>query len=172
MSEQVLRSIVAPAGKIRDESLVAERRAASATVVRRLIPDSTSFTHAGSLLGDDSNHRGHAVYVRRGFAHIVGVTCGHNPRAAAGGWIATHLQGNLAVFGAGIFLLGMVCAVLTGSAYRFAGITLTITKLIPRGRFPLGLLLNIASAKFPCEILVDLVISALWPTERSSTQAN
>ena len=92
--------------------------------------------------------------------------------AAAGGWIATYFQGNLAAFGAGVFLLGMVCTILkVGSAYRFAGITLTITMLIPRGRPPWV----VAEHRFievSVGIVVALVISALWPTGRSSTATN
>ena len=92
--------------------------------------------------------------------------------AAAGGSIATYFQGNLAAFGAGVFLLGMVCTILkVGSAYRFAGITLAITMLIPRGRAPWV----VAEHRFievSVGIVVALVISALWPTKRSPAAAN
>jgi len=92
--------------------------------------------------------------------------------AVAGGSIATYFQSNLAAFAAGVFLLGMLCAILkVGSAYRFAGITLTITMLIPRVRAPWV----VAEHRFievSVGIVVALVISALWPTQRSSAPAN
>jgi len=92
--------------------------------------------------------------------------------ATAGGSIATYFQGNLAAYGAGVFLLGVLCAILkVGTAYRFAGITLTITMLIPRGRDPWV----VAEHRFievSVGIVVGLVMSALWPTKRSSPAAN
>jgi uncharacterized membrane protein YccC len=92
--------------------------------------------------------------------------------AAAGGWIATYFQANLMMYGAGVFLLGMVCAILrVGSAYRFAGITLTITMLISRGQQP-WIVAEDRFIEVSIGIVVALVISALWPTTRSSPFAN
>ena len=45
--------------------------------------------------------------------------------AAAGALLSNYFQSNLAMFGVGVFLLGLVGAILRlGTAYRFAGVTL------------------------------------------------
>jgi uncharacterized membrane protein YccC len=51
--------------------------------------------------------------------------------AAAGALFATYFGLNAGIFGMGIFILGIICAVLRLDrvAYRFAGITLAITML-------------------------------------------
>src|SRR5208282_5222244 len=54
--------------------------------------------------------------------------------AAAGGLLATYAGQSVAVFGAGVFALGVLCAILRidRSAYRYAGITPVIVMLIAR----------------------------------------
>ena len=87
--------------------------------------------------------------------------------AATGGWLASYFPGNVAVFAAGVFLLGMVCTLLrVGSAYRFAGITLAITMLVQRGH-PAWIVAEHRFIEVSVGIVVALVVSALWPTERS-----
>lgn len=54
--------------------------------------------------------------------------------AAMGALLSTYAGENMAVFGAGIFVLGVICARLriARNAYRYAGITLTIVMLVAR----------------------------------------
>jgi len=54
--------------------------------------------------------------------------------AAMGALLATHFESNVYVFGAGLFVTGIICAManLDRTANRFAGITLAIVLLIPR----------------------------------------
>src|SRR5258708_37508836 len=57
--------------------------------------------------------------------------------AALGAVIATWFHPGWAVYGVGIFVCGMLCAVLrVSAAYRFAAITLTIVLLIAHQRGP------------------------------------
>jgi len=93
--------------------------------------------------------------------------------AASGALIGLCLKPNVWIFGAGVFLLGLICALLgrankslrenlDSSAYRYAGITLAVTILIPR---PLPIWM-VAAHRF-CEvsigIAVALAITVLWP---------
>src|ERR1700732_1030315 len=52
--------------------------------------------------------------------------------AAAGGFFATYFGSNTVIFGLGVLILGIICAVLRldHAAYRFAGVTLAITMLV------------------------------------------
>src|SRR5437660_10868184 len=55
--------------------------------------------------------------------------------AALGALIATFFSSNWIVYGAGIFVCGIVCSFLrVGSAYRFAAITLSIVLLVAHER--------------------------------------
>jgi uncharacterized membrane protein YgaE (UPF0421/DUF939 family) len=57
--------------------------------------------------------------------------------AALGALIATYLHPNWIVYGLGIYVCGVLCALLRmDSAYRFAAITLTIVLLIAHTRPP------------------------------------
>src|SRR5580658_4791755 len=56
--------------------------------------------------------------------------------AAAGGLLGTYFGSSVIAFGAGLLLLGVLCAVLRieRSAYRYAGITLVVVMLVARTR--------------------------------------
>jgi len=83
---------------------------------------------------------------------------------ASGALLSTYFGSNLAVFAAGVFLLGLLCAVLRlGSAYRFAGVTLAITMLVTRTS-PAWVVALHRFVEVSVGIVVGLVISALWPT--------
>ncbi|MGA8367136.1 MAG: FUSC family protein, partial [Candidatus Acidiferrales bacterium] len=58
--------------------------------------------------------------------------------AAMGAVLATYAGRNAAVFGAGVFACGVICAVLgiSRNSYRYAGITLAIVLLITRAEPP------------------------------------
>src|SRR5262245_9869254 len=53
--------------------------------------------------------------------------------AAVGAVLASRFEADVAVFGAGVFVLGLLCALIRSdrSAYRFAGVTLVIVLLAP-----------------------------------------
>jgi len=83
--------------------------------------------------------------------------------AAAGALAGTYYPGNALVFGACILVLGIVFVPfrLERNAYRYAGITLSITMLVPghSGRI-------VALHRFfevSVGITVGLALSALWP---------
>lgn len=92
--------------------------------------------------------------------------------AAAGALVATYFPANAIVFGAGVFVLGLVCAVLNldRPAYRFAGITLAIVLLVARDTSALV----VATHRFievSIGIAVGLVITALWPERQQAESA-
>lgn len=92
--------------------------------------------------------------------------------AAAGALVATYFPANAIVFGAGVFVLGLVCAVLNldRPAYRFAGITLAIVLLVARDTSAWV----VATHRFievSIGIAVGLVITALWPERQQAESA-
>ncbi len=83
--------------------------------------------------------------------------------AASGALLSTCFHSNLAVFGAGVFLLGLLSAVLRlGTAYRFAGVTLAITMLIVRDRPP-WVVAEHRFVEVSVGIAAGLVVTAVWP---------
>ena len=94
-----------------------------------------------------------------GWQRFVGTALG----AVLGAALATFFRPSAMVYGLGILLCGLLAWLLrVGSAYRFAGITLSIIFLIPRARAPwitgwhrfLEVSLGIA---------VALVVTTAWP---------
>jgi uncharacterized membrane protein YgaE (UPF0421/DUF939 family) len=83
--------------------------------------------------------------------------------AALGALIASFFQPNWVVYGAGIFVCGILSAMLRiGNAYRFAAITLTIVLLITHSRSPW----IVAAHRFievSLGIAIALLITVLWP---------
>jgi uncharacterized membrane protein YgaE (UPF0421/DUF939 family) len=83
--------------------------------------------------------------------------------ASLGALIATYLPPNWMVYGAGMFVCGILCALLRiGSAYRFAAITLTIVLLVAHTRSPW----TVAAHRFvevSLGIAVALVVTVVWP---------
>jgi len=83
--------------------------------------------------------------------------------AALGALIATYLPPNWMVYGAGIFVCGILCALLRiGSAYRFAAITLTIVLLVAHTRPP-WIVAAHRSVEVSLGIAVALVVTVMWP---------
>src|SRR5438876_919497 len=82
--------------------------------------------------------------------------------AALGALIATFFSSNWIVYGAGIFVCGIVCSFLrVGSAYRFAAITLSIVLLVAHERPPW----IVASHRFvevSLGIAVALLTAEVW----------
>jgi uncharacterized membrane protein YccC len=84
--------------------------------------------------------------------------------AATGALLATYAGSNVAVFGVGLFALGVLCPILRidRSAYRYAGITLVIVMLIPRTNAPWIVALH-RFIEISVGIAVGLILTALWP---------
>jgi uncharacterized membrane protein YgaE (UPF0421/DUF939 family) len=84
--------------------------------------------------------------------------------AAVGAIVASYFGPHVLVFGASVFLLGLLCAVARAdrSAYRFGGIALAIVLLIPRT----GPAWQIAFHRFAevsIGIAVALIMTLVWP---------
>ncbi|MFZ1917603.1 MAG: FUSC family protein [Terriglobales bacterium] len=83
--------------------------------------------------------------------------------AIGGGLLARFLPQAWWVFGAGVFLLGIVCALFRlQNSYRFAGITLAIVMLVPRISPPWVIALH-RFIEVSIGIVVGLAITAIWP---------
>jgi uncharacterized membrane protein YccC len=84
--------------------------------------------------------------------------------AAVGAVLATRFDSNVYVFGAGLFVTGIVCAIarIDRPACRFAGITLAIVLLIPRSRNP-WVVAGHRFVEVAIGIAVGLVLTVLWP---------
>jgi uncharacterized membrane protein YgaE (UPF0421/DUF939 family) len=107
-----------------------------------------------------------------GWQRFVGTALGAVLGAALGAVVgvamATFFHPTTLVYGLGILLCGVLAFLLrVGGAYRFAGITLSIILLIPRGRDPwivgwhrfLEVSLGIA---------VALVVTMVWPLAKKA----
>jgi uncharacterized membrane protein YgaE (UPF0421/DUF939 family) len=89
--------------------------------------------------------------------------------AAVGAIVASHFGPRALVFGASIFILGLLRAVarLDLSAYRFAGVTLGIILLVPRAGPAWQVALH-RFAEVSIGIGVALILAMVWP-EREAT---
>lgn len=86
--------------------------------------------------------------------------------AVAGALLSTHFGNSVIVFTAGVFALGLLSAALhiDRSAYRFAGITVSIVMLIPGGAPPWIIGLH-RFTEVSVGILVGLLLTAVWPED-------
>jgi len=93
--------------------------------------------------------------------------------AAMGALLATYFGPNVLAFGAGLFLLGVICAALgrvyrhlqehlDRTAYRFAGITLAITMLVVRPDAAWIVAVH-RFLEVSIGIAVGLIVTVLWP---------
>jgi uncharacterized membrane protein YgaE (UPF0421/DUF939 family) len=87
--------------------------------------------------------------------------------ALAGALLAAYFGENLFVFAAAIFIMGLLCIAfrMEKSAYRYAGITLTIIVLIPRST-PAWIIALHRFTEVTVGIVVALAITAVWPERR------
>src|ERR1700751_4979769 len=71
---------------------------------------------------------------------------------------------NLAAFGAGVFVLGLICALLRigRNAFRYAGITLAIVMLVARAE-PAWMIGLHRFLEISVGIVVGLLLTAVWP---------
>jgi uncharacterized membrane protein YccC len=90
-----------------------------------------------------------------------------------GAAVASLLPPSLLVFGAGIFALGLICAVLRldRSAYRFAGLTFTIVMLVTRPEGPRVVAVH-RFLEVSIGIAVALVLTAVWPGDEPTSREN
>ena len=84
--------------------------------------------------------------------------------AVVGAIVATYFGPHVVVFGIGVFILGLLIAVVRSdrSAYRFAGITLAIVLLIPRTE-PAWRFAFYRFAEVSIGIGVALLLAWVWP---------
>jgi uncharacterized membrane protein YccC len=84
--------------------------------------------------------------------------------ALAGAFLANYFTGNLAVFAAAVFVLGLFCAAfrMEKSAYRYASITFAIIVLIPRSNAAWIVALH-RFFEVSVGIVVALALAAAWP---------
>jgi uncharacterized membrane protein YgaE (UPF0421/DUF939 family) len=84
--------------------------------------------------------------------------------ALIGALLATYFTGNLAIFAAAVFVLGLLCAAfrMEKSAYRYASVTLAIIVLIPRSNAAWIVALH-RFFEVSVGILVALALAAVWP---------
>jgi uncharacterized membrane protein YgaE (UPF0421/DUF939 family) len=89
--------------------------------------------------------------------------------AAAGALLATYFGSNAAMFAVGIFVMGILCAILRLDrvAYRFAGVTLAIVMLIARSSPPWIVAVH-RFIEVSVGIAVALAITAVWPEAQAS----
>ena len=87
--------------------------------------------------------------------------------ALAGALLATWFTGNLLIFAAAVFVLGLLCAAfrIEKSAYRYASITLAIIVLIPRSNAAWIIALH-RFFEVSVGIVVALALAAVWPEHR------
>lgn len=92
--------------------------------------------------------------------------------AAVSALVATYFGPRVLVFGACVFLLGLLCALahLDRSAYRFGGVTLAIVLLIPKAA-PAWKFAFHRFAEVSIGIAVALLLATLWPEKESAAQA-
>lgn len=84
--------------------------------------------------------------------------------AMVGAVLAAHFAPNVAMYGAALFLLGLLCAAVRSnrSAYRFGGVALTIVLLVPRTE-PAWRVAFDRFAEVTIGIAVALILTVVWP---------
>ena len=87
--------------------------------------------------------------------------------ALAGAVVASYFAGNLLLFAAAVFLLGLLCSAfrMEKTAYRYAGVTLAIIVLIPRSNAAWIVALH-RFFEVSVGILVALAVVAVWPEQQ------
>ena len=84
--------------------------------------------------------------------------------AAMGALLTAYAAQNVAAFGAGVFVLGLICALLRigRNAFRYAGITLAIVMLVARAE-PAWMIGIHRFLEISVGIVVGLLLTAVWP---------
>lgn len=99
---------------------------------------------------------------------LVGTALG----AAVGAIVAKYFSSQVLVFGASVFILGLLCAAAHAdrSAYRFGGITLAIVLLIPRAGPPWQIAFH-RFVEVSIGIAVALILTVVWPEKEITPSA-
>ena len=84
--------------------------------------------------------------------------------AAMGALLTAYAAQNVAVFGAGVFVLGLICALLRAgrNAFRYAAITLAIVMLVARAE-PAWMIAVHRFLEISVGIAVGVLLTAVWP---------
>jgi len=95
---------------------------------------------------------------------LVGTALG----AVFGAIVASYFGPHVIVFGSGVFILGLLCAVVRSdrSAYRFGGITLAIVLLVPR-TVPAWQIAFHRFGEVFIGIGVALILAVVWPEKEA-----
>jgi len=90
--------------------------------------------------------------------------------AVVGAIVASYFGPHVAVFGLGIFILGLLSALTPAgrSAFRFAGITLAIVLLVPRAA-PAWQIAFHRFAEVTIGIVAALILAAVWPEDAAAS---
>jgi uncharacterized membrane protein YgaE (UPF0421/DUF939 family) len=90
--------------------------------------------------------------------------------AAMGALVTAYAAQNAAAFGAGVFVLGLICAMLRigRNAFRYAGITLAIVMLVVRAE-PAWIIAVHRFLEISVGIAVGLLMTAVWPEPEPAT---
>ena len=89
-----------------------------------------------------------------------------------GGFAAAYFPGNAFVFGAAVFLLGILCAGfrVERSAYRYASVAVAIITLVPRVNKAWIVALH-RFVEVSIGIAVGLAVTAIWPERRPKSNS-
>jgi uncharacterized membrane protein YgaE (UPF0421/DUF939 family) len=89
--------------------------------------------------------------------------------AAAGALLATYTGENVVAFGAGVFALGLLCALLhvQRGAYRYAGITLVVVMMVARTEPPWIVAIH-RFTEISVGLAVGLILTAIWPEPKQA----
>jgi uncharacterized membrane protein YccC len=84
--------------------------------------------------------------------------------AAMGALLMAYATQNVTAFGAGVFVLGLICALLCigRNAFRYAGITLAVVMLVVRAE-PAWIIAIYRFLEISVGIAVGLLLTAIWP---------
>ena len=90
--------------------------------------------------------------------------------AGMGALLATYSGPSVLVFGAAVFVCGVICALLhiERNAFRYSGITLAIILLIVRTQ-PAWIIAIHRFVEISLGIAVGLILTALWPEAQPAT---
>jgi len=96
---------------------------------------------------------------------LIGTALG----AVVGAILASYFGRNLVIFGTGVFILGLLSALVRSdrSAYRFAGVTLAIVLLVPRTGSAWQAAFHRCAEVF-IGIGVALLLTVVWPEKESA----
>ena len=86
--------------------------------------------------------------------------------AAVGAIVGSSFGPNILIFGAGVFILGLLSAAANSNrnAFRFAGVTLAVVQLVPRVGPPWRIAFH-RFAEVCIGLVVALILSVVWPEQ-------